>query len=111
MDKFPKRKSIRLKEYDYSAIGYYYVTICTRTREELFGHIENNCMILNGIGKIVKNTWLEIPNHFSNVKLDEYIVMPNHIHGIIIIDSPVGDGHARPVDKNKSLSVIIGSFK
>lgn len=108
MNKFPKRKSIRLKEYDYSTIGYYYATICTYNREESFGYIENNCVVLNGIGEIVKNTWLGIPNHFSNVKLDDYVIMPNHIHGIIII---VGDGHARPVDKNNNLSVIIGSFK
>lgn len=87
------------------------MTICTYNREELLGHIEDSHMILSGIGEVVRNRWLEIPNHFSNIKLDEYVIMPNHIHGIIIIDNPVGDGHARPVKKSNNLSVIIGSFK
>ena len=108
MDKFPTRKSNRLREYDYSTAGYYYVTICTCNREELFGRIEDNRMVLNEYGKISENTWEEIPNHYPNAELDEFVVMPNHIHGMIIINNPVGDGHARPVN---DLSVIIGSFK
>ncbi len=111
MDELLARKTNRLREYDYSMTGYYYVTICTYNREELFGHIENNQMILNKSGRIAKTAWLEIPNHFPNIELDEFIVMPNHIHGIIIINNPVGDGHARPVNKNNNLSVIIGSYK
>ena len=97
MDKFPTRKPNRLKAYDYSTAGYYYVTICTYNRKESFGYIENNRIVLNEYGKITEKTWKEIPNHYPNVELDEFIVMPNHIHGIIIIKNPaVGDGHARP---------------
>jgi len=114
MNNFPKRKPIRLKNYDYSKAGCYFVTICTNDRKYIFGNIENDEMILNQCGKIVKNIWLEIPKHFQNIELDTYIVMPNHIHGVIIIKNPVGDGPARPVNKSKTtnnLSNIIGSFK
>ncbi|MFH1288006.1 MAG: transposase [bacterium] len=114
MDKFPKRKQNRLKEYDYSTPGYYFVTICANDKIEQFGLITENKMTLNTLGVIVKNTWLEIPAHFNNIVLGQYIIMPNHIHGIIIINNPVGNGHARSVNnhtKNNNLSVIVGSFK
>ncbi len=71
-------------------------------------------MKINQHGGIVKNAWLQIPNHFSNTELDEFVIMPNHIHGIIIINNPVGTGHALSFNKNTKnnhLSVIIGSFK
>ena len=60
----------------------------------MFGDIDNDAMVLNSLGEIIEKTWLAIPDHFDSVELDEYIVMPNHIHGIIIIQNPVGDGHA-----------------
>lgn len=102
---------MRLKNYNYSKTGYYFVTICANNRKYIFGDIEDDKMILNLYGKIIKNTWLEIPKHLRNVELDAYVVMPNHIHGIIIINSPVGYGHARTVKTNNNLSNIIGSFK
>ena len=68
-------------------------------------------MEINPYGKIVKDVWLEISKHFENVELDEFIVMPNHIHGIIIIRNPVGTGHALSFNKNDNLSNVIGSFK
>ena len=113
MNKFPKRKPTRLKKYDYCMPGYYFVTICVNDRIEKLGTINNYKMILNESGRIVKKIWLEISAHFNNIDLDQYIIMPNHIHGIIINNS-VGNGHARSVNKNKinnNLSVIIGSFK
>src|SRR3970040_115106 len=79
------RRSIRLKEYDYSQAGVYFVTIVTWQREFLFGEIVNKEMKLNGYGEIVQNWWGEIPNHFANVETGAFIVMPNHIHGIILI--------------------------
>ena len=93
MDKSPKRKQNRLKEYDYRMPGYYFVTICAHNRIEKFGTISNDKMILNESGEIIKKTWLEIPAHFNNIDLDQYIIMPN-LHGIII-NNPVGNGHAR----------------
>jgi REP element-mobilizing transposase RayT len=77
------RRSIRLKGYDYSQAGLYFITICTQNRECLFGEIRSPEMILNDAGNIANECWLVIPNHFPNVVLHEFIVMPNHIHGIV----------------------------
>lgn len=82
-------ESARLKNWDYSSKGYYFITICTANREPFFGRKENGKMKLSEIGKIAVQCWQEIPRHFPNVQLDEFIVMPNHVHGIIII----GDGN------------------
>ncbi|HCR70703.1 MAG TPA: hypothetical protein DIW23_04600, partial [Anaerolineae bacterium] len=83
--KIHHRRSIRLKDYDYSQAGAYYVTIVTWHREFLFGEIVNGEMKLNERGKIVKECWHEIPNHFENVQLGAFVIMPNHVHGIIVI--------------------------
>jgi len=79
------RRSIRLKGYDYSQAGLYFITIVTKNRIDLFGEIKNGKMILNDAGRIAKKYWLEIPDHFPNTKLHSFIIMPNHIHGIIEI--------------------------
>jgi REP element-mobilizing transposase RayT len=78
--------TIRLKNYDYSQNGCYFVTICTKDKQKYFGNIENEKMVLNEIGEIVEKFWLEIPKHFPSVVLDEFVIMPNHVHGIIIIN-------------------------
>jgi putative transposase len=107
------RHSIRLKGFNYSDTGYYFVTICTHDRECLFGEIKNGEMIFNDYGKIIENVWYSLPKH-HNVKLDEFQIMPNHIHFILII--PLGRGIARnaPTFKNVttgSLPCIVRSFK
>ena len=81
------RRSIRLKEYDYSQAGLYFVTIVCQNRKHLFGKIENKEMILNDAGKMVDSEWLKLPDRFKNIKLHEYTVMPNHFHGILEIVS------------------------
>lgn len=81
--KIHNRKSIRLKGYDYSQAELYFITICCKNRACLFGDIVDGKMIYNDAGKIAIHCWLDIPNHFPNSVLHEYIVMPNHIHGII----------------------------
>jgi REP element-mobilizing transposase RayT len=87
-------KSTRLENYDYSQNGLYFVTICTKDREELFGKIVNEKMFLNDVGKIVNQFWQEIPKHFPFVNLDEFILMPNHMHGIIeILKNPIVETH------------------
>jgi REP element-mobilizing transposase RayT len=78
------RRSIRLKGYDYSKPGGYFITICAQNRECMFGEIENGEIILNGPGKMVERWWFELMNKFVDIKLDEYVIMPNHFHGIII---------------------------
>jgi putative transposase len=77
------RRSYRLQQYDYSRAGLYFITICTQARKCLFGIIKDGKMILNDAGKIANECWLKIPEHFPNAVLHEYIVMPNHVHGII----------------------------
>ena len=96
------RRSIRLKGYDYSQAGLYFITICCQERECRFGKIEvradNNLpeMVLNDAGKIADECWMEIPKHFPNVKLHEHIVMPNHVHGIIELVDSVGAKNILP---------------
>ena len=132
-------ESARLKGWDYASDGYYYVTICTKDRELFFGDIKNGRMALNDIGKIAQNYLLEIPDHFKNAELDKFVVMPNYVHGIIVIcnNGTVETRHClvSTVDntnhsnnnnrqytgkfpqmskispKPKSLPIIIGSFK
>jgi REP element-mobilizing transposase RayT len=80
------RRSIRLKDYDYSQAGAYFVTICTENRECLFGIIEDAQMEMSDAGNMVQNVWHELPGRFSEIHIDEFIIMPNHIHGIIILN-------------------------
>ena len=98
------RRSIRLKGYDYSSEGAYYVTIVAQGRECLFGEITNGEMHLNEYGKIVQKWWNEIPIHFPNVELGAFVIMPNHVHGIIfIIEERRGEvlsPHENPNDNN-----------
>lgn len=77
------RQSFRLKGYDYSQPGYYFITICVTDRYCLFGKIVEGHMVLNGYGDIVKKEWVRTENLRDNVRSDEYVIMPNHMHGII----------------------------
>lgn len=81
------RRTIRLKEYDYSQNGLYYVTICTKDRECLFGEIADGRMNTNVYGEILESVWNGLPSHYPNVVLHEHIVMPDHFHAIIQIDN------------------------
>lgn len=81
------RRSIRLKGYDYSQEGAYFITICCHDRKHFFGKIENGNMKLNAFGKIAHAEWEQLPERFSNIELDEFQIMPNHMHGIILIIS------------------------
>lgn len=80
------RRSIRLKGYDYTDAGTYYVTIVTRDREQLFGAILGGAMQLNAAGQIADDCWRAIPEHFPDVVLDAFVIMPNHVHGVIILN-------------------------
>ena len=84
------RRSIRLKGYDYSQAGLYFVTICCQDRICRFGKIENGEMVLNDLGKIAYNEWEKLPERYPNMFLDVFQIMPNHIHGIIALGDDVG---------------------
>lgn len=81
-------ESTRLSNRDYAANGLYFVTICAGDRACFFGDIVNAQMHLSVIGQIAERFWVEIPQHFKNTYIDAYVIMPNHVHGIIIIDKP-----------------------
>lgn len=80
--------SARLQSWDYGANGAYFITICTKNREHFFGEILNNKMQLNELGQLTEKYWVEIPTHFPFIELGNFVVMPNHTHGILIIDKP-----------------------
>ena len=131
-----ERKLIRLKGYDYSSAGCYFVTICTQDHSNWFGQVRDGKMILNDCGKIVETQWQWLAKHYDFVAIDEYCVMPNHFHGILCIKSNAGVGNGRdrsvhaPNDEHaeddehaakgasgsgrlehKSLPELIGAFK
>ena len=84
------RCSVRLKEYDYSQPGAYFVTVCTRNRESLFGEISNGSMKLNNFGKIAQECSEDLPNHSLSVRIDTFVVMPNHVHAIVFLANDGG---------------------
>lgn len=87
---FRKRKNLRLPDFDYSTEGTYFVTICVEERKSLFGEIVQGEMQLNDVGQMVHTIWTQLPEHYPGVQIGELIVMPNHIHGIIVLASDVG---------------------
>lgn len=90
------RRSIRLKGYDYSKLGAYFITICTHNKACLFGSIANHQMQFNDLGKSMKMIWQQLPVRFSNLTLDISQIMPNHIHGIVLLDTLDKPNHGLP---------------
>jgi putative transposase len=110
------RKGIRLRYYDYSQTGGYFITICTYNRKYLFGQVANQQITLNEAGDIVRRCWVKLANRFVNIELDSYVVMPNHIHGIIRVkENEVGAIHELPLQRSQRrrmlIPKIIGFFK
>ena len=122
------RKSLRLQSYNYSAPGYYFITICTKNRECVFGEINNGISVLNKQGKIAEKFWLKMPHTYQGIRIPTFVVMPNHVHSVIHIvknpNSTVGAIHELPLwlrnmsqeefRKNRRqmyLSKIIGWYK
>lgn len=129
------RRSIRLPYYDYTESGAYFITICAYQHYHIFGHVEDDKVFLNHVGLIAKSVWEQIPSHFPFVTLDHFVIMPNHMHGIVLISKDdeiasdsehVGARHALPLHSHtshsdnlrlfgnppaKALSSIVGSYK
>ncbi len=99
------RHSLRLKDYDYTQAGAYFVTICTKGHQCLFGEIQEGRMQLNATGRIASAQWQQLPNRFTDLELGEWIIMPNHIHGILVITSRGEASH------NKSLALPVSISK
>lgn len=107
------RRSIRLKGYDYSQAGAHFVTICTQSRKCLFGEITDKEMRLNEAGIILQAAWDALPDHYPFVELDAWIIMPNHVHGIIVLGDEVEAG-LKPAPTTKTrheLSEIVRALK
>lgn len=102
------RKRNRLRGYDYSQSGWYFVTICIKDKIKCLGKIESKKMEYSQYGDIILKFWQEIPKHYKNVFLDEWIIMPDHIHGIIIIENPIIIANT---GNYGLLSKIVKSFK
>ena len=108
------RKSIRLKNYDYSQRGLYFVTTCVQNRKYLFGEIVDTVMSLNDAGQMIQSQWQALPQRFQQINLKEFIVMPNHFHGIIEIAIGTPLVVARSTDSQEvspTVGDIVGAFK
>jgi REP element-mobilizing transposase RayT len=112
---YPVRKSLHLNDYDYGRNGLYFITICTQNRSCLLGQISDNKMQLNDVGLMIENGWNNLPIRYPSMSLDAFVVMPNHIHGILKIDPClVGEslaGSRSDSFKIHSLHEVIGGFK
>lgn len=121
LKKYKDKKQYRYKNYDYTQNGFYFVTICTKDKKMFFGEIENGKIKLSDVGLIAEKFWLEIPSHFLFVKLHKFVIMPDHMHGIVEIDNGRNAPRRDPTEKcnfagihplvKNSLSSIINHFK
>lgn len=110
-----RRQSIRLKDYDYSASGAYFVTICTYERACLLGDVIEEQVHFSEFGRIVSDVWNRLPEHYGNLELDAFVVMPNHVHGIMLLDDEQRAGSKlrfdKPAPTHAALSEIVRAFK
>jgi len=115
----PNRHSIRYAGYEYTEPGVYFITILTHKRLSLFGMLSDGEMQLSSLGELAKSYWIGLPDRFSNVALDEFVLMPDHFHGIIIIngksrvDETSDRGH-RPESttlQKGSLGSVVAAYK
>ena len=129
MPELRTRKQIRLPNYDYSGNGYYFVTICSRNREHVFRNVgavlaparypssdtlasaQSPVSELSTCGQIIERQWLDLPNQFDHLELDEYVIMPNHVHGILILNNRTPAGLRAQASSARTISHIIRSFK
>lgn len=119
--KIHHRRSIRLKGYDYSQAGAYFITVCCQDKELRFGKIENDKMVLNEFGTIAYNEWNQLPERFSNFELDDFQIMPNHMHGIMVLNvgATLAVAHDNETDDNNraaespapTIGDIVGAYK
>jgi len=107
----PNRQSIRWRGYDYASAGAYFITICTHGRQRTFGEIKNGMMQLFPVGEMVQEAWKNIPQYDPYILLDEFIVMPDHMHAVVWMGWNLNDGQGWYPAPTISLSSVIGRFK
>jgi REP-associated tyrosine transposase len=103
-DPRPRRQSLRLPAYDYSQAGAYFITVCTQNRLMLFGEVIDADVRLNELGMIAQRTWDDLPSRYHGIDLDAFVIMPNHVHGIIILADESERGHPKCSQCGLSLS-------
>ncbi|MGC3980762.1 MAG: hypothetical protein QM808_05830 [Steroidobacteraceae bacterium] len=117
----PKRRYMRLRNYNYSETGAYFVTICAYQKRCMFGEISDGAMVLNKLGTLIESTWLQLSDHLPGLALDEFVIMPNHLHGIVALSGTGVMNYASTAGVNvgarfiapapTSLGAVIRSFK
>jgi hypothetical protein len=116
------RRSIRLRGYDYSSVGSYFITICVQDKKCIFGKIHNGKMILNEYGKIAHESWKWLEQQYDYIRLYEFVIMPNHFHGIISVVGARGNAPGEPKNDRagfhpplqpriKKIGELVGAFK
>jgi putative transposase len=112
-----RRRSIRLPKYDYTQAGEYFITICSFDRLPIFGEIRNQCLELNVFGDIVAQVWSGLPRSFPGLELDEFVVMPNHFHGVVRLQRQLPQAQEWPLEESPkgtqpgSVGAIVQNFK
>ena len=110
--KMPSRRSLRLKGFDYAQTGAYFITIMAQMGWPLFGEVVDEQMRLNDAGKMVRRVWDAMPDRFPAIELDAFVVMPNHVRGIVAITRPDGQSPANPPARNSvTLGDVVSAFK
>jgi putative transposase len=107
---FNRRRTLRLKKFNYSTAAIYFVTVCTRDRQAFFGNVDGGHMCPSVMGRIVSECWFELPYHYARLELGAFALMPNHVHGLISLRDSVGAG-LRPAPTAATVSEIVGVFK
>ncbi|MCK9357538.1 MAG: transposase [Dehalococcoidia bacterium] len=116
-DRPQRRRNLRLDAYDYALPGAYFITVCTAARACTLGHVADGAVVLNDVGLIVRDTWIASPAHYPGVAIDEFVVMPNHIHGIVVLSgqgtphAPSTAGSVRGPTPTVGLPEIVRRFK
>jgi REP element-mobilizing transposase RayT len=113
----PYRQSLRMPGFDYRQPGAYFITVCTHRREPVFGHLSQGIMHLNAAGRMAQSVWEDLPAFYPHIEIDEFIVMPDHFHGIVVIHPVVGAIHESPLPitvaerRGMTIPKLVGRFK
>lgn len=107
----PQRRSLRLKGYDYSQAGAYFVTICAHGKACLFGEVIGSDVKVNEFGRTVQEVWNDLPVHYQHVATDAFVVMPNHVHGVIMLRAEMARAGLKPAPTTHGLSEIVRALK
>ena len=108
----PRRRSVRLRDYDYSTPGAYFVTICTIKRRCVLGTVADGDFLASRFGRVVDQCWRALVDHYPTIELDSFVIMPNHVHGIVLLTDGQGRAGLKPAStKRPSFTEVVRGFK